>query len=130
MILCPGRLRPACIPASRSPGLSATGLMSFEHLLKFGTGDGARLRLARHLKDLFQHPPVIGSIAMLWGYATSALRGLPRYDDPAFREFLREYQHACLRQGKKAATAALNARQEPVWRAAHPASSGGDHGSR
>ncbi len=80
---------------------------------------------------LFQHPPVIGSIAMLWGYAISALRGLPRYDDPAFREFLREYQHACLRKGKKAATAALNARQESVWRAAHPSSSsGGDHGSR
>lgn len=80
---------------------------------------------------LFEHPPIMGSVAMLWGYATSALRGLPRYDDPQFRQFLRNYQHACLRQGKKAATAALNVRQESVWRAAHPeAVSGGNHGSR
>jgi len=80
---------------------------------------------------LFQHPPIIGSVAMLWGYAMSALRGLPRYDDGEFRQFLRTYQHACLRQGKKAATAALNARQEGVWRATHPATApGGNHGSR
>jgi len=76
---------------------------------------------------IFQHPFLIGSIAMLWGYVSSALRGLPRYDDEAFRRFLRDYQHACLRHGKKAATAALNARQESVWRAAHPTPvSGGD----
>src|SRR3979411_3094913 len=35
------------------------------------------------------HPAVIGSIAMLWGYFTSWVRGLPRYDDLAFRRFLR-----------------------------------------
>ena len=77
---------------------------------------------------MFQHPFLIGSIAMLWGYASSALRGLPRYDDVEFRRFLRAYQHACLRQGKRAATAALNARQEPVWRAAHSGSERGVDG--
>ena len=80
---------------------------------------------------VFQHPFLIGSIAMLWGYVSSALRGLPRYDDDEFRRFLRQYQHACLRHGKRAATTALNARQESVWRAAHPTpASGGDSAAR
>ena len=80
---------------------------------------------------VFQHPFLIGSIAMLWGYVSSALRGLPRYDDDEFRRFLRQYQHACLRHGKRAATTALNARQESVWRAAHPTpATGGDRAAR
>ena len=63
---------------------------------------------------------LVGSVAMLWGYSRSALKRLPRYDDPDFRRFLRRYQYACLLQGKAAATAQLNARQESIWRAAHP----------
>ncbi len=35
------------------------------------------------------HPALIASIAMLWGYFRSWLKGLPRYDDPEFRRFLR-----------------------------------------
>jgi hypothetical protein len=69
---------------------------------------------------------------MLWGYAASAARGAARYDDLEFRRFLRRYQHACLRMGKKAATAAVNAEQALVWHERHPAapSQGGAHGSR
>lgn len=80
---------------------------------------------------MFHHPFLVGSLAMLWGYASSAVRGAPRYGDAEFRQFLRGYQYACLMSGKRAATAALNARQESVWRAAHPPiPSGGTVGSR
>jgi len=66
------------------------------------------------------HPAVIGSIAMLWGYFTSWLKGLPRYDDPEFRRFLRSYQYACLRAGKRAATVRTEAGRAGLWHAAHP----------
>jgi exopolysaccharide biosynthesis WecB/TagA/CpsF family protein len=66
------------------------------------------------------HPVVIGSVAMLWGYLRSWLKGLPRYDDPEFRRFLRSYQHACLRMGKRAATARVDAERADLWHANHP----------
>jgi biofilm PGA synthesis N-glycosyltransferase PgaC len=72
---------------------------------------------------LTQHPFLIGSVAMLWGYARSAFKGLPRYGNEEFRTFLRDYQHACLRMGKTAATARLDAQQEAVWQARHGADS-------
>jgi len=65
------------------------------------------------------HPMVVGSVAMLWGYVTSWLKGLPRYDDLEFRRFLRSYQHLCLRKGKRAATAQVNDERAPVWQARH-----------
>jgi poly-beta-1,6-N-acetyl-D-glucosamine synthase len=68
------------------------------------------------------YPALIGSTAMLWGYLRSWLKGLPRYDDLEFRRFLRSYQHACLRMGKRAATARFNAERAHVWHASHPAS--------
>jgi poly-beta-1,6-N-acetyl-D-glucosamine synthase len=69
------------------------------------------------------YPVFIGSVAMLWGYLRSWLKGLPRYDDLEFRRFLRAYQHACLRIGKQAATAQINAERAQLWRAGHPAQS-------
>lgn len=65
------------------------------------------------------HPAVFGSVAMLWGYLRSWIKGLPRYDDPEFRTFLRRYQYACLRRGKRAATAAVNDERAPIWHAHH-----------
>ncbi len=56
---------------------------------------------------------------MLWGYLGSWLKGLPRYDDLEFRSFLRAYQHACLRIGKRAATARVNAERAHLWHANH-----------
>ena len=65
------------------------------------------------------HPMLIGSVAMLWGYLGSWLKRLPRYDDVEFRRFLRSYQHACLRMGKRAATAMVEAqRAAPLAREA------------
>jgi biofilm PGA synthesis N-glycosyltransferase PgaC len=66
------------------------------------------------------HPLLIGSVAMLWGYLRSWLKGLPRYDDLEFRHFLRSYQHACLRMGKRAATARVDAERAHLWYAGHP----------
>ncbi len=64
-----------------------------------------------------KHPILAGSIAMWWGYVSSAVRGLGRYDDLEFRKFLRSYQYACLRLGKRRATRKFNDAQEAVWRA-------------
>jgi glycosyltransferase involved in cell wall biosynthesis len=75
--------------------------------------------LARTIFRLPKHPFVYGSLATLWGYVSSAARGLPRYDDEAFRRFLRRYQHACLVFGKRDATRRLDEAQERVWFAAH-----------
>ena len=75
--------------------------------------------LASALFRLFRHPVLYGSAAMLWGYASSAARRLPRYDDPAFRAFLRRYQLQCLLRGKRAATRRLDEAQAAVWHAAH-----------
>jgi len=68
------------------------------------------------------HPVLIGSVAQLWGYFTSWLRGLPRYDDIEFRRFLRSYQHACLRMGKRAAAARVGAERAQLWHNHHPTS--------
>ena len=65
---------------------------------------------------LAKHPIFVGSIAMLWGYFLSALRGVERYDDLEFRKFLRRYQYACLRLGKREATRKFNDTQEAAWR--------------
>jgi glycosyltransferase involved in cell wall biosynthesis len=60
-------------------------------------------------------PLVVGGLGMAVGYFKSLLKGNPRYGDQAFRDFLRDYQWACLRKGKQRATAELNARQAQVW---------------
>ena len=73
--------------------------------------------LASALFRLPKHPVLIGSVAMVWGYASSAVRRVARYDEPGFRQFLRSYQYACLRYGKREATRKTDEAQETVWRA-------------
>ena len=77
--------------------------------------------LAAVISRLRAYPVLVGSAAMLWGYLGSWLMGLPRYEDLEFRRFLRSYQHACLRMGKRAATARVNAERAGLWHASHPA---------
>ena len=77
-----------------------------------------------------KHPAVVGSVAMLWGWIRSAVKGVPRYGDAEFRRFLRRYQHACLFRGKAAAVRAIEAEQAAVWAAAHPALAEGGAGAR
>ena len=64
-----------------------------------------------------KHPVILGSFAMLWGYASSLARGVTRYQDAEFRRFLRRYQYACLLHGKHEATRRFNAAQGAVWEA-------------
>jgi glycosyltransferase involved in cell wall biosynthesis len=61
------------------------------------------------------HPVFMGSVGMIAGYASSAARALPRYEDAEFRKFLRAYQRSCLLLGKKEATRRLNESQASVW---------------
>ncbi len=77
--------------------------------------------LASAVYRLPSHPPLIGSAAILWGYWTSWLKGLPRYDDAEFTRFLRSYQYDCLRMGKRAAAARASAERAQLWHANHPA---------
>jgi glycosyltransferase involved in cell wall biosynthesis len=63
------------------------------------------------------HPPVVlGGLAMLWGYFKAMATGGKRYDDLAFRRFVRAYQRACLFKGKRKATQQLEDVQATVWR--------------
>lgn len=112
----------------RPQGASQKGIWTGRTRAGFGQyfmGTAPLYYLVSAAYRMFQHPFLIGSLGMLWGYTSSALRGLPRYGDDEFRRFLRSYQYACLTSGKRAATEAINARQESVWKAAHPASSSG-----
>ena len=73
------------------------------------------------------YPMLIGSVAMLWGYVKSWLKRLPRYNDVEFRRFLRSYQHMCLRMGKRAATARVEAERAQIWHTNHQASESRDN---
>jgi glycosyltransferase involved in cell wall biosynthesis len=60
-------------------------------------------------------PLVIGGLAMWWGFTRAMIAHKPRYEDLAFRKFLRRYQWACLLRGKAGATRRFNEAQTPVW---------------
>lgn len=66
-----------------------------------GTGPG--FMLASAIFRLNQRPYVLGSLAMMWGWLKAALQGKPRYEDRAFRRFLRRYQWRVLLLGKRRA---------------------------
>jgi biofilm PGA synthesis N-glycosyltransferase PgaC len=92
----------------RPQGASQNGIWTGRTRAGFGQyfmGTAPLYYLASAVYRALDHPVLVGSVAMLWGYTRSALRRLPRYDDPEFRRFLRRYQYACLRYGKAAATA-------------------------
>lgn len=107
----------------RPQGASQKGIWTGRLRAGFGQyfmGTSPLYYLAVAAYRLPSHPAVIGSVAMLWGYLRSWLKGLARYDDPEFRRFLRAYQHACLRRGKRSAVAQVDAERDGVWRANHP----------
>jgi glycosyltransferase involved in cell wall biosynthesis len=119
----------------RPQGASQKGIWTGRVRAGFGQyfmGTAPLYYLASAARRLLEHPAVLGSAGMLWGYASSALKRTPRYGDGEFRRFLRNYQRACLILGKRAATARLDARQAAIWHARHPSapSSGDVLGSR
>jgi poly-beta-1,6-N-acetyl-D-glucosamine synthase len=108
----------------RPQGASHRGIWTGRLRVGFGQyfmGTSPLYYLAVAVYRLPTYPALIGSVAMLWGYFISWLKSLPRYDDLEFRRFLRSYQHACLRMGKRAATARVNAERAHLWDARHPA---------
>ena len=108
----------------RPQGTSQNGIWTGRLRAGFGQyfmGTSPLYYFAAALHRLPTHPMLIGSVALLWGYFKSWLKGLPRYDDLEFRRFLRSYQHACLRIGKRAATARVDAERAHLWYASHPA---------
>jgi glycosyltransferase involved in cell wall biosynthesis len=108
----------------RPQGASQKGIWTGRLRAGFGQyfmGTSPLYYLAVALYRLPTHPVVIGSVAMLWGYLRSWLKGLPRYDNLEFGRFLQSYQHACLRMGKRAATARVDAERARLWHASHPA---------
>ena len=79
-----------------------------------GTGPGY---MAVSALNRMLHPPLIlGGLAMYWGYLKAAFTRGKRYDDAAFRRFVRSYQRACLLKGKDRATQELEDLQATVWR--------------
>ena len=108
----------------RPQGASQKGIWTGRLRKGFGQyfmGTSPLYYLAVVVFHLPAYPALIGSVAMLWGYFRSWLKGLPRYDDLEFRRFLRSYQHACLRRGKRAATARIDAERAGLWHARHSA---------
>jgi cellulose synthase/poly-beta-1,6-N-acetylglucosamine synthase-like glycosyltransferase len=106
----------------RPQGASQKGIWTGRLRKGFGQyfmGTSPVYHLAVAVYHLPEYPVLIGSMAMLWGYFRSWLKGLPRYDDLEFRRFLRSYQHTCLRMGKRGATARVNAERAQLWHANH-----------
>ena len=66
-------------------------------------GTGFLFMVASSIYRVNRKPYVLGSLAMLWGWLKAALDGKPRYEDAAFRKFLRRYQWRALLIGKKRA---------------------------
>jgi poly-beta-1,6-N-acetyl-D-glucosamine synthase len=66
-----------------------------------------------------KHPVLLGTTAMLWGFVSSAVKQVPRYDDLEFRRFLRRYQHKSLVLGKVAAAKKMSEERRHVWEANH-----------
>jgi biofilm PGA synthesis N-glycosyltransferase PgaC len=70
-------------------------------------GTGLMYMTASALFRMNKTPYVLGSLAMWWGWVKSALQRKPRYEDAAFRRFLRRYQRRVLWMGKKRALDAI-----------------------
>jgi poly-beta-1,6-N-acetyl-D-glucosamine synthase len=68
-------------------------------------GTGFLYLAASALGRLNQKPYVLGSLAMLWGWLTSAAQRKPRFADREFRRFLRKYHLRVLLLGKRRAVA-------------------------
>jgi hypothetical protein len=64
-------------------------------------GTGFLFMLASSLFRMNQKPCITGSLAILWGWVSSAWQRKPRYSAPGFRRFLRRYQWSILLKGKK-----------------------------
>lgn len=91
----------------RPMGSSHKGIFTGRMRHGFGQwfmGTGLAYMTASAVFRLPKRPFVVGGLAMWWGYVRSMLRGEARYDDLAFRAFLRRWQWRSLLAGKARAT--------------------------
>jgi biofilm PGA synthesis N-glycosyltransferase PgaC len=72
--------------------------------------------LASAAYRLKHKPAVIGSLATLQGYAKAWLKRMPRYEDPAFRRYLRRYHRAMLTKGRVRATDLFDREAAETWK--------------
>jgi biofilm PGA synthesis N-glycosyltransferase PgaC len=79
-------------------------------------GTGALYMLASCAFRLLHPPVVVGSIGMLWGYLRGALLRQPRYAEPGFRSYLRNWQRWSLLLGKRRATARCERTGAASWK--------------
>ena len=70
-------------------------------------GTGFAFLAASALSRINQKPYLLGSMAIMWGWIKSAILRKPRYENLAFRRFLRRYQLRVLLVGKHRAIAEL-----------------------
>jgi biofilm PGA synthesis N-glycosyltransferase PgaC len=71
--------------------------------------------IGKAVYGLGHKPAVIGGVALLCGYGRAWLKGLPRYNDHGFRQYLRRYHRAMLTRGKARALALFNAEADEIW---------------
>jgi hypothetical protein len=104
----------------RVQGSSERGVLRGRVRAGFGNyfmGTSPLYLLAIAANRVGMHPAGIGSMATVWGYVSSAAKGLPRYEDEEFRRYLRRFQHLALRKGKARAIRELNEEGAAVWQA-------------
>ncbi len=97
----------------RPMGSSQTGILTGRMRHGYGQyfmGTGFAYMVANALNRINEKPYVLGSLAMVWGWLRSRLRGEPRFDDPEFRLFLRRYQWRALMVGKRRAITEIQER--------------------
>jgi glycosyltransferase involved in cell wall biosynthesis len=95
----------------RPMGSSYKGILTGRARHGFGQyfmGTDPVYMLASSVFRMAKRPYVVGGLAMMLGYLKAALARAPRYDDQAFRTFLRRYHRHALRRGKRVATRALD----------------------
>jgi hypothetical protein len=77
-------------------------------------GTGFVFMVASAVSRMNQKPYILGSLAMLWGWLSSAIQRKPRYEDPAFRAFLRRYHRRVLLVGKRRAVQEMQRTPAPA----------------
>lgn len=66
--------------------------------------------LAAGVYRMFERPFAIGGLGIVWGYVGAMVRGARRYEDPAFRKFLRRFEVESLLRGKRRTVERYNRR--------------------
>jgi poly-beta-1,6-N-acetyl-D-glucosamine synthase len=103
----------------RPMGSSDSGIMTGRRRLGEGywfMGAAPLFVFAKGIYGLAHKPALLGSLAMLHGYARAWWRGVPRYDDLQFRHYLRRYHRAMLMHGRRRALQLFDREADETWR--------------